>query len=111
MREGVGGRGGAEDRVEGEGDQVQGGVGGEEQGDDDGLANFDAVDAGVDVDAVGGEDGESGHVEVVEGAEVDEARVGVGYGCVGDVGEEEARDDDGGYAEVNVVDEQEGEGG
>lgn len=86
----------------GVGEEVEGVVEDEQGGDDDGLGDLDAVDAGEDVDAVGGEDGDGGHVEVVEGAEVDE---------VAEIGLQGGGDDDGGDAEVDKVDDEEGDGG
>ena len=76
-------------------------VEGEEEGNDDALGDFDAVDAGEHVDALGAEHGNAGHVEVVEGTEVEEfAQIGL----------ELDGDDDGGYVEVDEVDDEEGDG-
>ena len=84
------------------GEQVEGVVEGEEGRDDDGLRDLDAVDAREDVDAVGGEDGDAGHVDVVQRAEVEEGP---------QVGLQLERDDDGGHAKVDAVDDQQGDGG
>lgn len=66
------------------------------------MGDFDAVDASKHVDALGAEHGDTSHVDVVEGAEVEElteVRLEL-YGY-----------HDGGYVEVDEVDDEEGDGG
>ena len=65
------------------------------------MPDFDAVDAGEDIDAVGGEDAECAHVEIVEPGDVDEG------GAARHVGDEEIGHDNRGYAEIDIVDEEE----
>ena len=85
------------------GREVEGVVEDQQQRDDDGLHDLDPVDAGQDVDGVGAEDGTCRHVEVVEDAEIDQLLAHEGL--------ERDGEDDGGNAEIDKVDDQEGDRG
>lgn len=66
------------------------------------MGDFDAVYAREDVDAVGAEDGDGEHVEVVEEAELEQ---------FAEVGAQGDGDHNVGYAEIDEVDDEEGNAG